>query len=72
MVEIAWFATRRDVEFARAALSAAGIPSVLVPDEPGGDYIVESDGARLLVTEADAVDAALVLGRLARTDEEPP
>ena len=71
MVEIAWFATRRDVEFARAALSAAGIPSVLAPDEPGGNYVLESGGARLFVSEADSVDAALVLSSLAPTDEAP-
>jgi hypothetical protein len=61
MVEIGTFETRSDAEFARSLLAAAGIPSVLAPDESGGYPIGFSGGARLLVAEADADDAVVIL-----------
>jgi uncharacterized protein YbjT (DUF2867 family) len=61
MVEIGRFETRSDAEFARTLLAAAGIPSVLAPDESGGYAMDLSGGARLLVAEADADDAVVIL-----------
>jgi hypothetical protein len=45
-------------------MSAAGIPSVLASDDAGGAYPFDLTGgaARLLVDEADAEDAAAILG----------
>jgi Putative prokaryotic signal transducing protein len=54
MVEVGRFEVRTDAELARSLLAAAGIPCVLAPDEVAG-------GARVLVAEADAGDAAAIL-----------
>ena len=63
MVEVATFTTRTDAELAQAALAAAGIASEIAADDAGGAYPFDlSGGARLLVAEADAEDAATVLG----------
>jgi hypothetical protein len=66
-VEAASYPSRSDAELAQAALAAAGIESVLVADDAGGAYPFDlTGGARLFVEEADAEDAAVVLG------ERPP
>jgi hypothetical protein len=62
MVEVGRFDTRTDAEFARSLLAAAGIPCVLAPDEAAGAYPIDrSGGARVLVADADADDAAVIL-----------
>ena len=62
MIEIGRFDTRADAEVARSLLKAAGIPCVLAPDEAAGaDPIDLSVAARVLVAEADACDAAVIL-----------
>jgi len=62
MVEVATYTTRSDAELAQATLTAAGIPSVISADDAGGAYPFDlSGGARLLVDEVDADDAAAVL-----------
>jgi Putative prokaryotic signal transducing protein len=62
MVEVGAYPTRSDAELAQAVLEAAGIPSVISADDAGGAYpFVLAGAARLLVDDADAVDAAAVL-----------
>ena len=62
MVEAGVYPTRADAEIAQAALTVAGIPSILSADDAGGAYPFDlSGGARLLVDEADSGDAAAVL-----------
>jgi Putative prokaryotic signal transducing protein len=62
MVEVGAYPTRSDAELAQAALSAAGIESVIAADDAGGAYPFDLSGAaRLLVDEKDAEDAAAVL-----------
>lgn len=62
MVEVGRFDTRTDAGFARSLLAAAGIPCVLAPDEAAGAYPIDrSGGARVLVADADADDAAVIL-----------
>jgi Putative prokaryotic signal transducing protein len=62
MVQIAAFPTRSDAELAQSALAAAGIQSEVASDDAGGAYPFDfSGGARLLVAEADAEDAAAIL-----------
>ena len=62
-VEVGTYATRTDAELAQSALAAAGIESVLVADDAGGAYPFDlTSGARVLVEEADAADAAQILG----------
>jgi hypothetical protein len=71
MIEVGWFTSRPDAEFARAVLTAAGIPSVLAPEQ--GDALYHLDlpgGARLLVAEADAQDAAVLLACLVTAKDE--
>jgi hypothetical protein len=71
MTEIAAFPTRGDAELAQAVLAAAGIASEVVSDDAGGAYPFDlSGGARLLVDEADAVDAAAVLTPEPPTDRK--
>jgi hypothetical protein len=63
MIKVGSYSTRSEAEIAQAALAAAGIPSVLEADDAGGAYPFDlTGGARLLVDEADAADAAAVLG----------
>jgi hypothetical protein len=62
MVEVGRFDTRTDADFARSLLAAAGIPCVLAPDEAARAYPLDlSGGARVLVADADAYDAAVIL-----------
>jgi hypothetical protein len=62
MTQIGAYPTRSDAELAQAALAAAGIPSMLKSDDAGGAYPFDlSGGARLLVSEGEAEDAAAVL-----------
>jgi Putative prokaryotic signal transducing protein len=71
MVEVGRFDRRTDAEFARSLLAAAGIPCVLAPDGAAGGYPVEgSGGARVLVADADAHDAALILRHHASSEED--
>jgi hypothetical protein len=63
-VEAGVYPTRSDAELAQAALADAGIESVLVADDAGGAYPFDlTGGVRVVVDEADAADAAEVLGR---------
>jgi hypothetical protein len=62
MVVAGTYPTRSDAELAQTALTAAGIQSVIESDDAGGAYPFDlSGGARLLVDEADAADAAAIL-----------
>jgi cell division protein FtsN len=62
MIDVGTYTTRSDAEVAQAALAAAGIPSVIAAHDAGGAYRVDlRGGARLLVDEADAEDAAAAL-----------
>jgi len=71
MVEVGRFHTRTDAEYARSLLAAAGIPCVLAPDEVAGAYpINRSGGARVLVADADASDAAVILRRYVPRGED--
>ena len=64
MVEVGRFDTRAQAEFARTLLAAGGIPCVLAPDEGPGTFAIDlSGGARVLVADADADDAVLILRR---------
>jgi Putative prokaryotic signal transducing protein len=69
MVAVGSYATRSDAELAQTVLAAAGIKSVVAADDAGGAYPFDltGGGARLLVDEADAEDAAAVLGDQSRT-----
>jgi hypothetical protein len=68
MIAIGSYATRSDAELAQTVLEAAGITSVLAADDAGGAYPFDltGGGVRLLVDEADAEDAAAVLGDQSR------
>jgi hypothetical protein len=62
MIVVGAYPSRSEAELAQTALTAAGIPSVIAADDAGGAYPFDlSGGARLLVDEADAEDAAAVL-----------
>ena len=62
MVVVGTYPTRSDAELAQTALTAAGIESVVASDDAGGAYPFDlSGGARPLVDEADAEDAAAIL-----------
>jgi putative signal transducing protein len=64
MVQVGIYPTRSDAELAQTALTAAGIKSVVAADDAGGAYPFDlTGGARLLVDEADAEDAAEVLSK---------
>jgi hypothetical protein len=70
-VKVGVYPTRSDAELAQAALAAAGIESVLAADDAGGAYPFDlTGGAHLLVDEADAEDAAEVLGDRSPEREE--
>jgi len=63
MVVSGTYPTRSDAELAQTALTAAGIQSVIESDDAGGAYPFDlSGGARLLVADGDAEDAAAILG----------
>jgi hypothetical protein len=71
MVEVGSYSTRSDAELAQTVLQAAGITSVVAADDAGGAYPFDlSGGARLLVDEADAEDAAAVLSDQPSTPRE--
>jgi hypothetical protein len=62
MIEVGVYPTRQDAELAQAALTAAGIFSVLAADDAGGAYPFDlSAGARLLVDEVDQAAATQIL-----------
>lgn len=62
MIQVGGYPTRSDAELAQTALTAAGIESVVTADDAGGAYPFDlSGGARLLVDDVDAEDAAAVL-----------
>ena len=62
MIEVGAYPTRSEAELAQGALAAAGIRSEIAADDAGGAYPFDlSSGARLLVDEADAADAAAFL-----------
>jgi hypothetical protein len=63
MVEVGIYPNRTAAEIAQGALAAAGIEAELVADDAGGVYPFDlTGGVRLYVDEADAADAAAVLG----------
>jgi hypothetical protein len=72
MIDVGTYPTRSDAELAQSRLVAAGIPSVVAADDAGGAYPFDlSGGARLLVDDADAEEAAAVLSdRPHATQEE--
>jgi hypothetical protein len=71
MIEVGSFDTRTDAEFARSLLAAAGIPCVLAPDTAAGTYPNDrSGGARVLVADADAHDAAVILRHHPPTEKD--
>ena len=73
MIVVGAYPSRSEAELARAALNAAGIPSVIAADNAGGFYPFMSGGARLLVDEVDAKDAAAVVSsESSASGEEPP
>ena len=62
MIQVGAYPTRSDAELAQTALASAGIPSVVAADDAGGAYPFDlAGGARLLVDETDAEDAAALL-----------
>ena len=63
MIEIGTYPTRSDAELAQSVLAAAGISSEIAADDAGGAYPFDltGGGARLLVDEADAEEAAALL-----------
>jgi Putative prokaryotic signal transducing protein len=71
MIQVGAYPTRSDAELAQTALTAAGIPSLVVSDDAGGAYPFDLTGAaRLLVDEEHADDAAALLSeRPAETDK---
>lgn len=72
MVQVGAYPTRSDAELAQTALAAAGIPSVVAADDAGGAYPFDltGGGARLLVDETDAEDAAAILSARPRANRE--
>jgi len=62
MIEVGAYPTLSEAELAQGALAAAAIASEIAADDAGGAYPFDlSGGARLLVDEADAADAAAFL-----------
>ena len=70
LVEIGQFDTRAEAELARSLLAAAGIPCVLTPDDAVSAHPSELSGARLLVADADARDAAAILRNYVSSEED--
>ena len=63
MVVARTYPSRVEAELAQTALTAAGIESAISADDAGGaDPFGLTGGVRLLVEEADAEDAAAILG----------
>jgi hypothetical protein len=74
MIAVGTYPTRSDAELAQSALAAAGIVSEIVADDAGGAYPFDlTGGARLLVAEADADEAAALLSGQPQTNrrEQP-
>lgn len=72
MIPVGGYPTRSDAELAQTVLAAAGIPSVVAADDAGGAYPFDlTGGARLLVDEPDAEDAAALLSERYSDREEP-
>jgi hypothetical protein len=74
MIAVGTYPTRSDAEFVQSVLAAAGISSELAADDAGGAYPFDlTGGARVLVEEADAADAAALLSDQPQTDrrEQP-
>jgi hypothetical protein len=62
MVEVGAYPSRVNAEVAQAALSVAGISSVVEADDAGGAYPFDlTGGVRLAVAERDVGDAVAVL-----------
>jgi hypothetical protein len=74
MIVVGAYPSRSEAELAQTALTAAGIPSVIAADDAGGAYPFDlSGGARLVVDDADAEDAAAVLsGQSSASGKEQP
>jgi ABC-type glutathione transport system ATPase component len=71
MITVGTYPTRSDAELAQTVLKAAGIPSEVAADDAGGAYPFDlSGGARLLVDEADAEDAAALLSDESTADRK--
>ena len=69
MVEVGSYRARGDAEIAQTALDAAGISYVLTADDAGGAYPLTGT-ARLLVGDADADEATVVLAERPDTTRE--
>jgi hypothetical protein len=62
MIQVGTYPTRSDAELAQTALAVEGIQSAIASDDAGGAYPFDlSGGARLLVDDDDADEAAAVL-----------
>jgi hypothetical protein len=62
VIVVGAYPTRSDAELAQTVLTSAGIGSEIAADDAGGAYPFDlSGGARLLVDESDADDAAALL-----------
>jgi hypothetical protein len=73
MIQVGTYPTRSDAELAQTALTAAGIPSVVAADDAGGAYPFDlTGGARLIVDEANAEDAASILSGEASSARSNP
>jgi hypothetical protein len=71
MIAVGTYPTRSDAELAQSALAAAGIASEIVADDAGGAYPFDlTGGARLLVAEADADEAAALLSDQPQTNRK--
>ena len=63
LITIGTYTTRTEAEIVEGLLEASGISASIRADDAGGAYPFGlSGGVRLLVEEADAEDAAKVLG----------
>jgi hypothetical protein len=70
MIAVGRFPTRGDAELAQSRLDAAGIQSVIAADDAGGAFPFDlAGGARLLVDEADADEAAALLSHQPQADD---
>jgi hypothetical protein len=64
LIAVGTYRTRADAELAQAALTAAGVQSVLEADDAGGAYPFDlTGGALLLVNQGDAATALEILDR---------
>ena len=71
MIDVASFPTRSDAELAQSLLAVEGITSVVAADDAGGAYPFDlAGGARLLVDDADAEEAAAILAARPGTERK--